>query len=89
MRYHNGQKFSTPDKDNDVTTNHCAAVFKSGWWYKSCKHANLNCVYKIANATAEVDGVLWRQWTEDYYSLKTTEMKNRRAKTYVMSCVRK
>ena len=79
MSYHNGQKFSTPDRDNDETTKHCAAVFKSGWWYRGCQHANLNGVYHTPTPTPEVGGVVWRQWTGDYYSLKTTEMKIRRA----------
>ena len=39
----NGMKFSTPDNDNDKSSNrNCAAVLKSGWWYNNCKHININ-----------------------------------------------
>ena len=40
--YHNEEKFSTPDNDNDESSNNCAVVYKSGWWYKSCYQINLN-----------------------------------------------
>ena len=40
---HNGMKFSTPDNDNDKHSGHnCAAGGKSGWWYNSCSHININ-----------------------------------------------
>ena len=38
----NGLKFSTPDNDNDTWENNCAAHFRSGWWYNSCRHINPN-----------------------------------------------
>ena len=40
--YHNGMGFSTPNNDNDKSSINCAASFKSGWWYNSCKHINTN-----------------------------------------------
>ena len=40
---HNGMKFSTPDNDNDKrSSRHCAAEYKSGWWYHSCYLININ-----------------------------------------------
>ena len=42
--YYNGMKFSTPDNDNDEASSNdnCAAIYKSGYWYKSCRYINLN-----------------------------------------------
>ena len=40
---HNGAKFSTLDNDNDKRRiGNCAAAWKSGWWYTSCYHININ-----------------------------------------------
>ena len=39
---HNGMKFSTPDNENDNSSSHCAAEYKSGWWYHRCFHININ-----------------------------------------------
>ena len=41
--YFNGMKFSTPANDNDDHSSHnCAALAKSGNWYKSCYQIDLN-----------------------------------------------
>ena len=37
-----GMKFSTPDNDNDKNGGNCATMYKSGWWYNSCHHININ-----------------------------------------------
>ena len=39
---HNGQTFSTKDKDN---ASKCAYQFKGGWWYYACHRSNLNGIY--------------------------------------------
>jgi len=39
----NGMQFSTFDIDNDWwSTQNCAAIEQSGWWYKKCSTSLLN-----------------------------------------------
>ena len=45
MAYHNGNAFSTRDRDNDRSGNNCATTYGGAWWYKSCYHSNLNGKY--------------------------------------------
>ena len=78
MAFHNGYKFSTRDRDNDVWSKHCAVVFKGAWWYSACHSANLNGLYLFGPHTSDGNGVNWRNWRGYHYSLKWTEMKLRR-----------
>ena len=45
MAYHNGQRFSTYDKDNDSWVYNCALDASQGkgggWWFGSCRHSVL------------------------------------------------
>ena len=48
LNYHNGSKFTTRDRDNDAySPGNCG--FSSGWWFRSCFHANLNGEYHATN----------------------------------------
>ncbi|XP_067939063.1 angiopoietin-related protein 1-like [Watersipora subatra] len=42
--YHNGMKFSTPDRDQDTNSGNCAQGNKAGWWFKSCYYSLLNAL---------------------------------------------
>ncbi|XP_069617505.1 fibrinogen-like protein 1-like protein [Ranitomeya imitator] len=39
---HDNMKFSTKDRDNDLSGSNCAYVGGGGWWYDNCRFANLN-----------------------------------------------
>jgi len=42
-RFHNGQMFSTYDRDNDLHSSmHCAAFWGGGFWYHACSDCNVN-----------------------------------------------
>ena len=82
-RDHNGQQFSTRDRDNDVSGYHCAQISRGGWWFHECVTANLNGLYHTSGSYTPIeerfpDGVVWSTWRGLYYSLKFAEMKLRR-----------
>ena len=77
--YHLGAPFSTKDQDNDTGSRNCAVTFKGGWWYKDCRHANLNGLYHHGPHKSHADGIIWHHWKGDYYSAKRSEMKIRPA----------
>ncbi|XP_076073227.1 fibrinogen-like protein A [Mytilus galloprovincialis] len=41
MKYNNGRKFSTKDRDNDASSGNCA-VNHGGWWHGNCSNSYLN-----------------------------------------------
>ena len=43
--YHNGEAFSTHDRDRDKSAGNCAATTGGGgWWFKNCQNMLLNGV---------------------------------------------
>ena len=79
LDWHNGKKFSTRDQDNDVHANHCPRERKGAWWFQNCNYSHLNGLY-YHNATDAIgeNGINWRGWKGNGYSLKFSEMKTRR-----------
>ncbi|XP_077982358.1 microfibril-associated glycoprotein 4-like [Glandiceps talaboti] len=70
---HNGESFSTYDRDNDMHSINCARTYKSGWWYNACIVANLNGPYL---SEGQRRGVKW--YSKEYrnvYSRKKATMK--------------
>uniref|UniRef100_A0A8C9XAK3 Microfibril associated protein 4 n=1 Tax=Sander lucioperca TaxID=283035 RepID=A0A8C9XAK3_SANLU len=79
LSYHNGELFTTFDKDQDSSdTTNCARLYLGAFWYYSCHHTNPNGVYRRgADSTVYGVGVEWYQWKGDEYSLKSISMKIR------------
>ncbi|TDG97667.1 hypothetical protein EPR50_G00210150 [Perca flavescens] len=78
LSYHNGQKFSTADKDQDKWPWNCATSFLGAFWYNSCNYANPNGVYRSGtNSTFSAVGVMWQTWKGRDYTLKSISMKVR------------
>ncbi|KAJ6654675.1 hypothetical protein lerEdw1_006697 [Lerista edwardsae] len=90
MTYHNGWKFTTWDRDNDIALSNCAITHHGGWWYKNCHLANLNgkygedkhsenftCVLYMMAYIFFFQGVNWEPWKGHLFSIPYTEMKIR------------
>ncbi|XP_040260977.1 ficolin-2-like isoform X1 [Bufo bufo] len=77
MSYHNLMGFSTKDEDNDLNKGDCARTCSSGWWYKSCYHANLNGLYLAGEHGSGKMALHWYTGKGLSYSYKRSEMKIR------------
>ncbi|XP_077969806.1 microfibril-associated glycoprotein 4-like [Styela clava] len=79
LSYHNKNKFSTADQDNDQHSSNCASVHGGGWWFNACDHSNLNGQYHVGGAySGSENGVEWEKWPHNgQYSMKKTVMKLR------------
>ncbi|XP_059407414.1 microfibril-associated glycoprotein 4-like [Carassius carassius] len=70
---HNGQKFSTFDKDSEKN---CAKQNLGGFWYVDCHITNPNGVYLWGeDPTYHAIGVVWSTWKKYAVSMKTFSMK--------------
>ena len=80
---HNGQRFSTPDRDNDDATNsfHCAMHYHGPWWHRRCYYSVLTGKYYTSGGprSSAPHGVIWSSWKGHQYSLRVAEMKIRPA----------
>ncbi|XP_071963311.1 ficolin-2-like [Antedon mediterranea] len=75
---HNNHQFSTFDQDHDIAASSCSVSYKGAWWYGACHRSNLNGLYLGGTTDQFATGVVWKNWKDYYYSLKTSEMKIRR-----------
>ena len=77
--YHNGQRFSTPDRDNDAWgLDHCAVYWHGPWWLNNCYHSLLTGKYYTSGGPwPRPYGIIWYHWKRLYYSLRVAEMKIR------------
>ena len=79
LTVHNGMRFSTPERDNDIRTGvNCATSHFGSWWYRNCLHSNLNGPYSTSATVPHTKGVMWYHWKNSWtYSMKRAEMKVR------------
>ncbi|XP_043202029.1 techylectin-5A-like [Amphibalanus amphitrite] len=77
LKRHNGYRFSTKDRDNDVhSAGSCATRHRGAWWYEACYDSNLNGQPLVGHNTGQ-GGISWNKWRTWDYSLKAAEMKIR------------
>ncbi|XP_049325403.1 microfibril-associated glycoprotein 4 isoform X1 [Astyanax mexicanus] len=79
LEYHNGQKFTTFDRDQDAASHYnCAARHRSAFWFQACQKSNPNGLYLWGHDdSASRTGVLWSHWKGHDYSLKFISMRIR------------
>ncbi|KAI4890780.1 hypothetical protein NFI96_012790 [Prochilodus magdalenae] len=78
LTYHNGQKFSTYDKDQDSSTTNCARTYLGAFWYSNCHYANPNGIYLGGDdKTFFAIGNVWYHWKGFESGLKSITMKIR------------
>jgi ficolin len=74
-RYHNNQRFTTKDSDNDQRFgSNCADDWSGGWWFNACVGANLNGNYTTDAGTENLKRVNWFYWHRDWRSFRSTQM---------------
>jgi hypothetical protein len=75
LTQHNGQAFSTYDKDHDIHpgTFNCAKQFKGAWWYYECYVSNLNGMNYYPVTDGNTNGIVWNAFG-GYTPLKSVEM---------------
>ncbi|XP_056388036.1 tenascin-N-like [Hyla sarda] len=74
LKYHNGLKFTTWDKDNDLALTNCALSHRGAFWYRNCHLANPMGQYGDNNHS---QGVNWEPWKGHEFSIPFIEMKMR------------
>ncbi|KAL0964910.1 hypothetical protein UPYG_G00274270 [Umbra pygmaea] len=74
LSYHNGMKFTTFDRDEDLLEGNCAVSAAGGYWFNGCYFSNPNGLYTWGLNTQ--NGVNWRAW-RTFYSVKSISMKIR------------
>ncbi|XP_050963964.1 microfibril-associated glycoprotein 4-like [Labeo rohita] len=73
---HNGFKFSTFDKDQDVYEHNCAKTFLGAFWYSNCHNTNPNGVYLWGDdPTYYAIGNVWSAWKNYNVGMKSISMK--------------
>ncbi|XP_026055514.1 microfibril-associated glycoprotein 4-like [Carassius auratus] len=73
---HNGFKFTTFDKDQDVPEGNCAKQYLGAFWYGNCHITNPNGVYLWGeDPTLYAIGNVWSSWKGYSVGMKSISMK--------------
>jgi len=80
LKQSKGEKFTTPDRDQDNFFLNCGEIHKGAWWwYESCGWANLNA-FNYPNSILDTptdQGLYWYRLHDDQTPLVRTTMKIR------------
>merc|ERR1712226_1640477 len=75
MYANRNMKFSTFDRDGDLSNDNCAIRHIGAWWYNNCTDSNLNGMFLPAGTAAD-SSIHWYGW-EQTRALASVEMKIR------------
>ena len=77
LTYSNGMPFSSPDRDNDLSSNNCAEKYDGSWWFKSCFRAHLNGLHydTVPPPFEKLRMMSWYTWAEEMGTITYSEMK--------------
>jgi ficolin len=78
LNYHDGNMFTTKDRDNDESEDNCTQTYKGAWWYKGCHASNLNGLYLSGNHSSHGKGVTWYHCWGHSYSIRSVVMRVKR-----------
>ncbi|KAK8402726.1 hypothetical protein O3P69_000818 [Scylla paramamosain] len=88
-RYHSGRRFSTFDRDQDMTRNKsCAQDKEGGWWFDACYSAHPNGHFPATLGRRDSKNIRWWKSREQVLVLTYIEMKIRRRATRDATVVR-
>nr|AST11586.1 ficolin [Macrobrachium nipponense] len=73
FKYHDNMLFSTPDRDNDKSSLHCAAKYSSGFWFNDCYKASPT--NPLLSKQKTVKGIIWETFHSDYTTLQSVTFK--------------
>lgn len=73
---HSGLPFSTYDRDNDISSGHCAQTGGGGWWYRNCLESHLTGIFYSNGLIpgSAYDGIIWEGATSGQESLNKVVM---------------
>ncbi|XP_045134075.1 microfibril-associated glycoprotein 4-like [Portunus trituberculatus] len=87
--YHSGRRFSTFDRDQDMTLNKsCAQDKEGGWWFDACYSAHPNGCFPATLGRTDSKNIRWWKSREQVLVLTYIEMKIRRRASRDVAVVR-